>query len=112
MGTTVRVLVIALIGGVASGVALAASRISTGYTEAASFMLFIFFAVVTVGLAVSLGVNSLPDRVRKPLPAGELRRRRRWLRGGEVTVCGSCRRPMNQLETIWVCGVCDLVAVD
>ena len=109
-----RVTLMAIAGTAAAIAVFAISRISGGFLGAASFLLAIFIAAVTVGLAIAAVVNawSGPPGWLLPSAVSQIRTTRRRLPIEADVLCGSCQQPMTQIDFIWVCTACDLVPVD
>lgn len=107
----VRAAVIGVFGAAATLGAFGISAIGGGLVEATSFLLGIFVAAVSIGLAAAEIAAAWFDR---PPKASRIRRSFRGRRAQQASgmTCGSCRRSMRQLDSIWVCDACDLVAVD
>lgn len=92
MPSTMRAILIAIVGGTAALGALSVSWMNNGSLGAASFVLAIFLATVTLGATLAVATESLGNRPRKSKPGS----------------CGVCRSSMHQFDTIWVCPACDL----
>jgi hypothetical protein len=90
--TTMRAILIAVVGGSATLGALGVGVTNNGSIGDAAVILAIFLATVTIGITLAVAVERLGDRPRKPQ------------RGS----CSVCRTSMHQIETIWVCPACDL----
>lgn len=100
------------VGTVLAGAAWVVSRAGSGFLQAGAYMLALFIAVVTVGLTM----DAMAERVEEW--AGlEARRARKWQRrdvaaaGSPPPTCGSCTKPLQQVNTIWLCAVCDQAVV-
>jgi len=106
-----RVFLIVAVGGMAAAGAFAMSRVGQGLLEGAAFLLAIFIATVTVGLALSQGAVAWQDRRGHPLPDPSSHRA-----GGlpiaAGMICGCCGRSMKPFGSVWLCLVCDRAPVD
>jgi uncharacterized paraquat-inducible protein A len=98
MEARMRVIRICLVGGAVAYLALSYSQTASGYPQAATFLFAILATTLTVGVAVSVGLNAWPD------DAGITRVRNLPAHG-----CHGCGRPMIELHSAWVCGRCDRV---
>jgi hypothetical protein len=96
-----RVLQICVVGAAAAYLALSYSHTATGYPQAASFLVAILAATLTVGVASAVGLHAWPDDAR-------IARKRRLPAHG----CHGCGREMVEVHSAWVCGRCDRVPVD
>jgi len=90
--STMRAILIAIAGGAAALGALSVSWFDNGPIGAAAFLLALFLATVTAGVALAVATETLAARPRKSKPGN----------------CGVCRSAMHQLAAIWVCPECDL----
>lgn len=93
-----RVLQIGAVGSALAYLSLSASQATTGYPQAAMFLLAILAATLTLGVATAVGLHAWPEEV--------------GVVGGRhlpVHACHGCRRPMVELHSAWVCGHCDRV---
>lgn len=116
-----RVALIGIVGGAVSIAALALARTSSGFVEAGSFLAAVFIVPVTIGLAIAAGVHGV-EEWRAAVPAANadvassVRTRRRWMRRESLrprTVrCSTCGERMTRLQLIWICGLCDSIAVE
>ena len=94
-----RVFQIAVTGTAVAYLALSYSQTATGYPQAASFLMAILAATLTVGVAIAVGLHAWPD------DAG--------ISGGRtlpVHGCHGCGRPMVEVHSAWVCTRCDRVS--
>ena len=99
MEARVRVIQICVVGAAAAYLALSYSQTATGYPQAATFLLAILAATLTVGVAVAVGLRAWPD------DAGTTGNR-----GRDVHGCHGCGRPMVEVHAAWVCPRCDRVS--
>jgi len=95
-----RPVVIAIHGGAVAVIAVEINRLSDGITAAGAFMMAIFAGAVTVGLFFATCLECV-DSIRMP--------KRVPSRGAK---CGSCRRKMVDLHSIWVCPICDRIPTE
>jgi hypothetical protein len=96
-----RILQIGAVGAALSYLALSFSQSGTGYPQAAAFLLAIFAATMTVGIALAVACGAWPDDagaagLPRNLPAHS---------------CHGCGRPMVDVHSAWVCGRCDRAPV-
>ena len=89
---TMRAILIAVVGGAAALGALSVGLLNDGPIGAASFLLSIFLATVTVGITLAVVTERLANRQRRSRPGN----------------CSVCRTSMHQYGNIWVCPACDL----
>jgi len=89
---TMRAILIAVIGGVATLGALGVGVTNNGSIGDAAIVLAIFLATVTLGITLAITAERLGERSRKSRPGN----------------CSVCRTSMDQIDTIWVCPACDL----
>ena len=89
---TMRAILIAVVGGVATLGALGVGVASNGPIGDASVILAIFLATVTIGITLAVAAERFGDRPGKSRPGS----------------CSVCRTSMHQIDTIWVCPACDL----
>lgn len=94
-----RVFQIAVTGSAVAYLALSYSQSAAGYPQAASFLMAILAATLTVGVGLSVGLNAWPD------DAGITRRRNLPVHG-----CHGCGRAMVEIHSVWVCPQCDRVS--
>ncbi len=94
-----RVFQIAVTGSAIAYLALSYSQSATGYPQAASFLMAILAATLTVGVALSVGLHAWPE------DAGITTRRTLPLHG-----CHGCGRAMAEIHSVWVCARCDRVS--
>ena len=99
MEARMRVFQIAVTGSAVAYLALSYSQSATGYPQAASFLMAILAATLTVGVALSVGLNAWPE------DAGITRTRNLPGHG-----CHGCGRPMVDVHSVWVCPRCDRVS--
>lgn len=96
-----RGLLIAIHGTAAALIAFGVHRASAGMVAAASFMLALFLAVVTIGCIIAAAME---------------RRETRWYRAGrrkrDATTCGSCGQSMQERGSIRACPRCDRISLD
>ena len=92
-----RVFQICVVGSALAYLALSYSQTATGYPQAATFLLAILAATLTVGVAVAVGFHAWPD------DAGIARRR------SLPHSCHGCGRLMVEVHSVWLCGRCDRV---
>ncbi|NNF87760.1 MAG: hypothetical protein HKO82_08005 [Acidimicrobiia bacterium] len=97
MEARMRVLQICVVGVAAAYLALSYSQAATGYPQAASFLMAILAATLTVGVAIAVGLHAWPDDagIGRTLPAHG---------------CHGCGREMVELHSAWVCPRCDRVS--
>lgn len=95
-----RPLVIAIHGGAVAVIALEINRLSGGITAAGAFMVAIFAGAVTVGLVLATWVERA-DSIRVPRRTSS-----------RAALCGSCRRRMVDLHSIWICPTCDRIPTE
>jgi hypothetical protein len=99
-GGQLRPIVIAPFCGSVAVIALGVSRMGDGVLAAGAFMLALFLGTVTVGVVAAFFLDT----------AASLRV---WLRRASGTVvCGTCRQPMQNLHSIWICPDCDGLPLD
>ena len=98
MEARMRILRVCVVGAAVAYLALSYSQTATGYPQAASFLMAILGAALTVGVAVAMGLNAWPDDAGiargRSLPHG----------------CHGCGRPMVEMHSVWVCARCDRVS--
>jgi hypothetical protein len=108
-GVAMRLLMTGFVGGAIAAVAYLAAGITAGYAQAGLFITAVGFGAMTLGVAAVVVVEGLEDRLA-------LRKHRRGVgyprfssRGNTSsrTRCGVCKQAMEQLGSLWVCGVCD-----
>ena len=90
--STMRAILIAVVGGAATLGALSVAAINNGSIGDAAVILAIFLATVTIGITLAAAAERLGNRPRKSRPGS----------------CSVCRTSMHQIDTIWVCPSCDL----
>jgi hypothetical protein len=104
-----RLLMTGFVGGTIAAVAYLAAGITAGYAQAGLFITAVVFGVLTIGVSAVVVVEGLEDRLA-------LRKYRRGVgyprlssKGNTSprTRCGVCKQAMEQLGSIWVCGMCD-----
>lgn len=93
-----RIIEICVVGAATAYLALSYSQTGSGYPQAAAFVLAIFVATVTVGLATSVGTHAWPEDAGFAV-AGPRRLHR----------CHGCGHRMRQERSAWMCPRCDRV---
>ena len=106
-----RVFLVVAVGGMAAAGAYIMSRVGQGLLEGAGFLLAIFIATVTVGLALSQGAVVWQDRREHPI-TGPSAHRAGGLPIAAGMICGCCGRSMEPFGSVWLCRVCDRAPVD
>jgi hypothetical protein len=91
-----RIMEISTVGAAAAYLALSYSQTGSGYPQAAAFLLAVFVATLTVGVAVAVGSHAWPE------DGGFVVTGPRWLHR-----CHGCGHRMHQMHAAWVCPRCD-----
>jgi hypothetical protein len=98
-----------IVGGTIAAGAYLAAGITAGYAQAGLFITAVGFGTLTIGVLAVMVVEGLEDG----LALRKYRRDVGYLQissNGNIssrTRCGVCKRAMEQLGSIWVCGMCD-----
>jgi hypothetical protein len=108
-GVAMRLLMTGFVGGTLAAVAYLAAGITAGYAQAGLFITAVGFGALTIGVLAVVVVEGFEDRLA-------LRKYRRGVgyprlsskgNTSSRTRCGVCKQAMEQLGSIWVCGMCD-----
>jgi hypothetical protein len=108
-GAAIRLLMTGFVGSTIAAVAYLAAGITAGYAQAGLFITAVGIGALTIGVSAVVVVERLEDRFA-------LRKYRRGVRYPPLssrgntssrTRCGVCKQAMEQLGSIWVCGICD-----
>jgi hypothetical protein len=103
-----RALLIGVFGGVVGLVLFGLSRVGGGLLGGGAFVVALFMIPLTTGMVIAAlfaawQESPRPARIHLGQHTSPSRTRER---------CGSCRRKMTQVGQIWICSVCDGVAVE
>lgn len=108
-GFELRLLVIGLLGGAIAAVAFLATGSTTGFLQAGLFIAAVCCGTLTLGALAIVIVERIEDRLahRKYRADVGISRSSSRDTAPTRTRCGVCNRAMQQLESIWVCSMCD-----
>ena len=91
-----RVIEIFVVGTAAAYLALSYSSSGSGYLQAASFLVALTVATLTVGCALAIGLHAWPDDAGLAVAGPRFLHR-----------CHECGRRMRRERSAWVCLRCD-----